>query len=91
MIGRSGERGSGISVLAARHDDDDDFSFIYTTEYPHPDYYYSLSILVFFSGLSYSTNFWQFRTETFIETLLVGCNGRNVVTIEKKLKVRTFI
>ena len=25
MIGRSGERGSGISVLAARHDDDDDF------------------------------------------------------------------
>ena len=25
-IGRSGERGSGISVLAARHDDDDDDS-----------------------------------------------------------------
>ena len=24
MTGRSGERGSGISVLAARHDDDDD-------------------------------------------------------------------
>ncbi len=24
MIGRSGERGSGISVLAARLDDDDD-------------------------------------------------------------------
>ena len=24
MIGRSGERGSGISVLAARHDDGDD-------------------------------------------------------------------
>ena len=24
MIGRSGERGSGIFVLAARHDDDDD-------------------------------------------------------------------
>ena len=24
MIGRSGERGSGISLLAARHDDDDD-------------------------------------------------------------------
>ena len=23
-IGRSGERGSGVSVLAARHDDDDD-------------------------------------------------------------------
>ena len=27
MIGRGGERGSGISVLAARHDDDDDEYF----------------------------------------------------------------
>ena len=27
-IGRSGERGSGISVLPARHDDDDDISII---------------------------------------------------------------
>ena len=27
MIGRSGERGSEISVLAARHDDDDERSF----------------------------------------------------------------
>ena len=26
MIGRSGERGSGISVLAAQHDDDDEVS-----------------------------------------------------------------
>ena len=25
MIGRGGERGSGISVLVARHDDDDDY------------------------------------------------------------------
>ena len=30
MIGRSGERGSGISVLAARHDDDDDDDTTYT-------------------------------------------------------------
>ena len=33
MIGRSGERGSGISVLAARHNDDDDiyiYIYIYT-------------------------------------------------------------
>ena len=30
MIGRSCERGSGISVLAARHDDDDDiYIYIY--------------------------------------------------------------
>ena len=28
-IGKSGERGSGISVLAARHDDDDDDIYIY--------------------------------------------------------------
>ncbi len=28
MIGRSGERGSGISVLAARHDDDTSVGFI---------------------------------------------------------------
>ena len=27
-IGRSGERGSGISVLAARHDDDDDDDYL---------------------------------------------------------------
>ncbi len=31
MIGRRGERGSGISVLAARHDgDDDDVTLLYT-------------------------------------------------------------
>ena len=29
MIGRSGERGSGISLLAARHDDDDIYIYIY--------------------------------------------------------------
>ena len=33
MIGRSGERGSGISVLAARHDDDDIYIYIYTYIY----------------------------------------------------------
>ena len=31
MIGRSGERGSGISVLVARHDDDGDDEFIYSS------------------------------------------------------------
>ena len=29
MIGRSGERKSGISVLGARHDDDDDVFYRY--------------------------------------------------------------
>ena len=28
MIGRNGERRSGISAQAARHDDDDDFYFL---------------------------------------------------------------
>ena len=36
MIGRSGERGSGISVLAARHDDDDDFSQIIVKKLQNP-------------------------------------------------------
>ena len=31
MIGRRGERGSLISVLAARHEDDDDYIYIYIT------------------------------------------------------------
>ena len=30
-IGRSGERGSGISVLPARYDDDDDDDYYYLT------------------------------------------------------------
>ena len=34
MIGRSGERGSGISVLATRHDDNDDDDDIYTYTTP---------------------------------------------------------
>ena len=46
MIGRSGERGSGISVLAARQDDDDDddiFSLIHI----------SLNIITFFVYISF--------------------------------------
>ena len=35
MIGRSGERGSGISVLAARHGDDDDDDDTYIYIYTH--------------------------------------------------------
>ena len=45
MIGRSGERGSGISVLAARHDDDDKYIYIY----------YGLLILQFSARLSHIT------------------------------------
>ena len=54
MIGRSGERGSGISVLAARHDDDDDFkqfSMSNSSKY----YYVSVTIQLNISHLiSYS-------------------------------------
>ena len=35
MIGRSGERGSGISVLTARHEDDDIYIYIYIYIYTH--------------------------------------------------------
>ena len=34
IIGRSGERGSGISVLAARHDDDDLYICKWASTYP---------------------------------------------------------
>ena len=33
MIGRNGERGSGISALAARHDDDDEKLYLYKEDY----------------------------------------------------------
>ncbi len=33
MIGRNGERGSGISALAARLDDDDDILMLITLEH----------------------------------------------------------
>ena len=45
-IGRSGERGSGISVLPARYDDDDIYIYIYN----------SISPLSLFSLLSLSSN-----------------------------------
>ena len=48
MIGRSGERGSGISVLAARHDDDDDDKFQKGTNVIK---FFSKYILVFWGGV----------------------------------------
>ncbi len=46
MIGRNGERGSGISALAARHDDDDDKRNVFVS-------YLLLSFLVY-------NSFWDF-------------------------------
>ena len=48
MIGRSGERGSGISVLAARHDDDNDDESYYNGDYVsacrYPQLHYNLRL-----------------------------------------------
>ena len=51
MIGRSGERGSGISVLAARHHDDDEFFLYERNKYP-----LSISMLFLFSFRLLSAN-----------------------------------
>ena len=50
-IGRSGERGSGISVLPARYDDDDDddiYIYIYTTVFDHLQKLLFLTLKVLF-------------------------------------------
>ena len=44
MIERSGERGSGISVLAARHDDDDDCYQTWFTKFIEPNETYKHKI-----------------------------------------------
>ena len=40
-IGRSGERGSGISVLPARYDDDDEFSI--STQFKYKNIFLSIN------------------------------------------------
>ena len=50
-IGRSGERGSGISVLPARYDDDDIYIYIYSPfNFPH----------FFVQAFEIVVNFWKF-------------------------------
>ena len=44
-IGRSGKRGSGISVLPARHDDDDDVNFCERFPYLYEYVYFTYSYL----------------------------------------------
>ena len=46
MIGRSTERGSGISVLAARHDDDDDDICTHTHTHTHTHIYIYIYIYI---------------------------------------------
>ena len=56
MIGRNGERGSGISALAARHDDDDDDDdkYIYIYIYIYIVLEYSTPLSVMWSDYIYS-------------------------------------
>ena len=62
-IGKSGERGSGISVLPARHGDDDDMfkdeAFIY----------FYLAIIIFISNLLRDMHI------SIFPGYLTGCNG----------------
>ena len=46
MIGRSGERGIGISVLAARHDDDDIYIYIYIYIHPQTDCFVVAQLII---------------------------------------------
>ena len=46
MIGRSGKRGSGISVLAARHDDDDDNDIVYNSHVTCSNSSFSLTMVM---------------------------------------------
>ena len=53
MIGRSGERGSGISVLAARHDDDDDDLKPYNRIETNGYYWIEINTWNYVSGINY--------------------------------------
>ena len=67
MIGRSGERGSGISVLAARHDDDDDIFIMDVLNIPSRVNELILSFLQFIYCIFGYTNVnsgpWWVRTQ----------------------------
>ena len=92
-IGRSGERGSGISVLPARHDDDDDDS----SKFPMKDH--SL-FLFYFSTLSFYHQL-PLRKDTFLSisknpkitklqrpNSLISWFGRNYLYTSKKLNCK---
>ena len=78
-IGRSGKRGSGISVLAAWHDDDDDdicvFPYshtnIYIYIYNHHIYIYIITIYIYMhthSPYAYVCTYINIQTHTYICT-----------------------
>ena len=90
-IGRSGERGSGISVLEARHDDDDDDDESYLKTY-------HLSFGNFFFNLRYTENVnefvkkWsviQIRKKSF-QSIRDNFVPKSVLAEEKKWKYLSF-
>ena len=67
-IGKSGERGSGISVLPARHDDDDkSTAYIYLSIYSHP-------CIIVFSHLAYSILFLSIYLSILACLSIYPCN-----------------
>ena len=84
-IGRSGERGSGISVLPARHDDDDDYHILLSYYYNHIslyyfNYYYIIIILLLLLSLYYNYHYillyYYYYYITIICYPLIGLVGR---------------
>ena len=74
-IGRSGERGSGISVLPARYDDDDDFSIFEVIFFQNKDRFTVLIYPLFYNDFRkkrfvfYNLNFNLFYSMTLSLTL----------------------
>ena len=66
-IGKSGERGSGISVLVVRHDDDDDNAYK-TTDC-------SLSIMTIISKPEWVTFGWVLNSPSFNPQFCFSCLG----------------
>ena len=67
-IGRSGERGSGISVLPARYDDDDDGNMIFLSffEFFLPFFLLSIRLSLFCLFLSFLASFLPFFFSIFL-------------------------
>ena len=68
-IGKSGERGSGISVLVARHDDDDDCMYIYIYIHTHT----CMIIIWQYMDISIFTK-WKYRSNEYIVWCVVEIN-----------------
>ena len=97
-IGRSGERESGISVLAARHDDDDDTDFkfltiihwVFTTYVGRRNLLYSFNVFQIFAA-SFG---WYFQSHWLYTPMKMSCYAKCIFCfcISYKLKLlRIFL